>query len=630
MVFSKAFLLVLILGALLGFPMDTMATPPPRIFACSNQSFPQGLTGSGTNTIRESRKVVYFTEDLTDLVLGYANYYIGSTGENNSGHGDVNVRFGLEYPLNSGTFYRFLFASGTTGVCLDGTTMSTNPLPVNITGGTYGAIRTWEQKRNPLASNSWLYSTDGDTAFSEGVVTHNDPMRDWSVVGAPGETASMTWTIDSSGAVTPTVSGSGSGMTGAATIGILDSQRTGSGFRYLWNVSGGRLTTPYTGAGPNTTGSNYSKNTWVGVSGVGGYGGGGLVQTHGPCVIAGTPTSPKTSILLLGDSISVGYGSADGRGDIWRNFGIYARSMSKTFNVCNAAMSGLTAYACDLGYDRTFPLIKSILNPQVVMICLGTNDVDQAITDSGGKTVTAALTGHLNSIATWWNTNCGSKIWFGTILPRESSSTDGYTTLAGQTVKSGFGAGGNTDTINTAIRNKTIFSATARIIDGRALVQDPTDNSKWRVDHGALTGDGTHPSDANGIPWISTNLSDLADPDNDGIVNLLEYAHGTNPNAPATGSPIQTTTVGGALALVFPRNTAATDLILTVQGADSMSGPWTNLASSTLGATFTATLGGVTVSETGTGTNLNATVSDLYLKSNPAHPRRFLRLQAHH
>ena len=602
------------------------ATALPRIFACSNQSFAQGLTVvSNSNSIRESRKVVYFNEDLTDLVLGYANYYIGSTGENNTGQGNVNVRFGLEY---QGHFYPFLINGQRTALCVDGTTIATDPLTVNITAGTYGAIRMREQKTNPgVSSNSWLWSTDGDTAFSEGTVTHSDPNRDWTLGGAPGETATLSWTIDSNGAVTTTVVASGSGITASGvSIGILDSQRTGSGFSWVYTVKSGGLGSTY----QKTNGSGYSQDTWMAPCGMGGYGSGGNQQSHGPCVIAGTPATARTSILLLGDSIAAGYGSADSRGDIWRNFGIYARSMSNTYNVCNTAIPGLTAYACDYGYARSRALIASILKPQVVMICLGTNDVDQSITDSGSKTVTAALAGHLNSLATWWNTNCGSKIWFGTILPREKSSTDGFTTLAGQTIEPGFAAGGNADIINAALRANTIYPASSRLIDGRALVQDPGDNNKWRVDHGALTNDGTHPSDAIGIPWVVTNLSDLGDPDHDGFSNLMEYALGTNPEAPNPGSTIQTTTAGGSLALVFPRNTNAADLTLAVQGAASVSGSWTNLATSTAGSPFTAAISGVAVAETGTGATVGVTVTDQYTMHDPAHPTRFLRLTVEH
>lgn len=479
---------------LLSSPLAVCSAQYPRIFASSNQSFAQGLTNAGADSIRETRKVIYFEEDLSDLVLGYANYYIGSTGENNTGHGNVNVSFGLEY---QGSYYPFYVNGARVFLCADGATFKTDPLQVSIVKGTYGAIRTREVKVSPGATNSWLWSTDGGPAFNEGWVVHSSSTRDWTLGGAPGESASLSWTIDAAGKVTPTMVNRGSGITTTGvTIAILDSNRAGSGFSYIATVSNGSLSSWYTQNG----GTGYSSDIFVGPTAMGGYGAGGPKQTFGPSVIAGTPTTVKESVLLLGDSISAGYGSSDGRGDTRRNFGIYARAMSKKYNVCNAAIPGLTAYACDYRYSRTRRLIQSILNPQIVLICLGTNDVDQRINDSGSKTVVNALKGHLTNIATWWSTNCDSKVWIGTILPRVTISN------GVQTPKTGFTSGSDADQVNSAIRAGSLISG-AVVIDGRALVQDPANNSLWRTDHGALTTDGTHPNDAPGIPWIAANIS---------------------------------------------------------------------------------------------------------------------------
>jgi lysophospholipase L1-like esterase len=485
-----------LLSALL--PIHSPAADAPRIFASSNQSFAQGTTKRGGESIRESRKVIYFHDDLKDLVLGYANYFIGSTGENDHGHGDVNVKFGLEY---QGKFYPFLLRAQRIATCLDGATLSTDPLEVSIKAGTYGAIRMWEQKLHPDSqANSWLWSTEGDPAFNEGSITHSDPTRDWTLGGAPGETAATSRKLDSNGGIMPSIAHAGTGITTkGAIISVLDSQRKGSGFSFIATVKDGVLA----GWFQQKAGSGYSQDIWVGASGMGGYGPGGPTQTHGPCVIAGTPTDPKKSVLLIGDSIAAGFGSSDKRGDIWRNFGIYARALSRKTNVCNTAIPGLTAYACDYRYKRTRDLIKSILNPQIVLICLGSNDIDQSVDDSKSKTPLAALKGHLGNIASWWATNCGSEIWFGTILPRVTKSD---AIIAAPIPKPGFESNGTADQINAAIRDKSLFPATAEIIGTRVLVQNPADPTQWRTDHGLLTDDGTHPNDTNGIPWIAGNL----------------------------------------------------------------------------------------------------------------------------
>jgi hypothetical protein len=119
----------------------------------------------------------------------------------------------------------------------------------------------------------------------------------------------------------------------------------------------------------------------------------------------------------------------------------------------------------------------------------------------------------------------------------------------------------------------------------------------------------------------------VADPDRDGLVNGIEYGLGTSPNAPSTLQPWQAGITGNRLTLSFSRNTAASDATLTVQGADSLDGPWTDLARSTAGGPFGALLGGVVAGETGAGALRDVTVRDLFALDDPAHPRRYLRLE---
>ena len=79
--------------------------------------------------------------------------------------------------------------------------------------------------------------------------------------------------------------------------------------------------------------------------------------------------------------------------------------------------------------------------------------------------------------------------------------------------------------------------------------------------------------------------------------------------------------------LIFPRYPERSDLTVFVIGADSLSGPWTDLAVSTAGGNFVAVTTGATVVETGTGAVREVTVTDPYPVTDPAHPRRYLRLK---
>ncbi|MEQ1859258.1 MAG: hypothetical protein ABMA13_04930, partial [Chthoniobacteraceae bacterium] len=143
----------------------------------------------------------------------------------------------------------------------------------------------------------------------------------------------------------------------------------------------------------------------------------------------------------------------------------------------------------------------------------------------------------------------------------------------------------------------------------------PTAWQSWQV---AKFGTNTN------NPSVSGSLVDL---DFDGLVNLLEYALGGEPNVASQSQQPQNSVASGKLALAFSRTLANTDVTMTVQGCDSLAGPWTDLARSTAGAPFAALIGGVTVSETGSGATRAVEVRDLYLITDPAHPQRYLRLE---
>ena len=130
-----------------------------------------------------------------------------------------------------------------------------------------------------------------------------------------------------------------------------------------------------------------------------------------------------------------------------------------------------------------------------------------------------------------------------------------------------------------------------------------------------------------GANWNNAAFAgDLIDGERDGVVNLLEYIFGTDPNAPAVNTLPRGSHAADRLAITFTRATAANDVTLTVQGADSVAGPWSDLARSVNGSTTAALFGGVTVIESGAGAVRTVEVRDLHLTSDPAHPRRFLRV----
>ncbi len=98
-------------------------------------------------------------------------------------------------------------------------------------------------------------------------------------------------------------------------------------------------------------------------------------------------------------------------------------------------------------------------------------------------------------------------------------------------------------------------------------------------------------------------VGDLADPDKDGISNLLEYAFALNPTAPnGAGMMPALSMVSSAPAMGFVRDPSRIDLTYEVLASDNLSN-WTVIARSTEGAPVTP-VGNPTIQIQETGTSL--------------------------
>jgi alpha-tubulin suppressor-like RCC1 family protein len=124
------------------------------------------------------------------------------------------------------------------------------------------------------------------------------------------------------------------------------------------------------------------------------------------------------------------------------------------------------------------------------------------------------------------------------------------------------------------------------------------------------------------------SAADTADPNQNGVGNLLEYALDGHPVDSTEGTEILpkcAITAGGLFQYSFVRNQTHTGITMTVQGSNSLSGAWTDLARSVDGAAFVSLVTGVTVNESG-GDSKQVSLTESVAPQSGNAPAHFLRL----
>ena len=123
---------------------------------------------------------------------------------------------------------------------------------------------------------------------------------------------------------------------------------------------------------------------------------------------------------------------------------------------------------------------------------------------------------------------------------------------------------------------------------------------------------------------------DLADPDGDGVPNLLEYALATDPQAANTNNSITGAISAGHFQVQFDRNTSATDMTYVVQVTATLGGTWTDLLTYASATGWVLNTGEATVLESATtGVPPDQYVSVMIDLGPPGQSSQFLRLSVH-
>jgi hypothetical protein len=226
------------------------------------------------------------------------------------------------------------------------------------------------------------------------------------------------------------------------------------------------------------------------------------------------------------------------------------------------------------------------------------------------------------------------------------ATTSGGTAVSGQDYISTSGtlswANGDTSpkTFNVTIlnsqqagTNKTVFLTLSNVVGGAYLglqssavltitnTASPSSYTVWKSTHFGANANN---------PAIA---GDNADPDQDGIPNILEYALGTDPNSPDPKTPLVGTIISNRFQLHFNRNTSATDLTYTAETGPLLTGPWSNLVTFSGSGWMTNKLG-ATVTESGpTGSppdqHVQVIITDPANTSSTSAPDGFYQLKVH-
>ncbi len=173
-----------------------------------------------------------------------------------------------------------------------------------------------------------------------------------------------------------------------------------------------------------------------------------------------------------------------------------------------------------------------------------------------------AAVGGNNQVSLTWNAVSGADTY---TIGRSTTSGGPYTTISAGLVT------GTSYTDNSAVNGTTYYYVVA------SAKTSPAVQSAYSAEASVTLGSGTTPLQS----WRQThfgttantgNAANTADPDGDGLVNLLEYALGTNPTV-AAASPVTVGQSGGTLTLTFSP-VVDTNLSYAIEASSDLAGAW--------------------------------------------------------
>ena len=252
----------------------------------------------------------------------------------------------------------------------------------------------------------------------------------------------------------------------------------------IGTISGGQYpvtrTTTGPGIAPAYTGGGYTKNADLTDVNTAPSSADASATLFG-CALMGRPLAANPFVLAaVGDSIGEGQGDTGGTGYSW-----VTRATAANAPLFRITKPGAYAQAMAALPSYSLPMVGGASH---AVVMLGTNDLLNTT-----RTV-AQITGDLTTIYRMCLAE-GAKV-VGCTLPPRTSSTDAYATTGNQTV-AGQGFTGGASSKRSQI-NAWIRAGGGGYLSGHIETADACETSRdsglWRVDLGAPTTDGIHPS----------------------------------------------------------------------------------------------------------------------------------------
>lgn len=427
----------------------------------------------------------------------YVNWYLGTTSEN-QGNYDFYLRAGW---WDGFQFHRLKF-NGQVDVLVSktyGEVWSDPDCSIRITNGQPFKIYTRRVASDGGVAGSYnhITNTSGQTFRQDGLIQGADATVDYTMGATIAYGATYLTPVISGGAITsipidPNNKGINytAGQNAWCYYGGAGANQPGSlypgsgalagGFCNFTGNNGGTSTTITLGSGGTGYSSGNPPICGCGGTGVAGTGFGTPTSGYGPSAIIAIPDRPVASTIVDGDSISAGFTSVDGAGDIRGAHGLWEQYLTGKTGVVKVAVSGETAVGRLTVQTRRNAFVQDIIDQGTqishVIIALGANDFQTNLNSDA----VSAIQGYVSNVRDIYRNMGIPKIYGTTIIPSVTAGSSKVDQSIMTVKNANYNAGGKVLQYNSALVGGTpSFDA---VVDIASITRDATNTHLPRTD----------------------------------------------------------------------------------------------------------------------------------------------------